>query len=238
MTPILALHAIGLDGRLFDDVDFGGAPVCSPDLPGHGRRRPPRRGLTLDDMVDEIVGWNRTPVHVVGVSLGCAVAMLLTVRHPQLVRSAVFVASGRSAPRQILLDRADALEAHGASAAVASTLQRWFPAAWAAANPDVVDEIGSRLNTVDVGSTAATWRALAEHDVSAAQLAAISVPVTCVAGRDDAATPVDAVRDVASCIPLARFVELATGHMAPVEDAAAFSRMMADHLEYAEGASR
>ena len=90
---ILLLH--GLIGTL-DDVGilraFGERMVLTPPLLGYGaHRNEARDGLSLSDQVEHVAALletrGGTPVHVVGHSVGGAIGVLLTVRHPELVRS-------------------------------------------------------------------------------------------------------------------------------------------------------
>ncbi|SMC29776.1 pimeloyl-[acyl-carrier protein] methyl ester esterase [Andreprevotia lacus DSM 23236] len=62
------------------------------DLPGHGRSAP-LAGLTLEGMVDALEATFPNPVHVVGWSLGGAVATSWALRRPDQVRSLTLVAS-------------------------------------------------------------------------------------------------------------------------------------------------
>lgn len=92
-APILLVH--GLFGSLSDPgllSCFGSASVLAPDLIGYGARRddaPP--SWTLEDQADYVAAFVREctgePVHVVGHSIGGAVAVLLVHRHPDLACS-------------------------------------------------------------------------------------------------------------------------------------------------------
>src|SRR4051794_8154499 len=78
-----------------------GVTVVAPDLRGHGRGPVAPEGFDLADCADDAAGLlaalGRTEgeagVVVVGYSLGGAVAQLLAVRHPGLVRGLVVGAS-------------------------------------------------------------------------------------------------------------------------------------------------
>lgn len=99
--PVLALHGIGrsLDDfteqhDLLDDA----FRVHSVDLAGFGGSDPLPGRSTLPGLTDAVAGFldavgETRPAHVIGNSLGGAVAMLLALRHPDRVRSLVLVDS-------------------------------------------------------------------------------------------------------------------------------------------------
>ncbi|MES2116271.1 MAG: alpha/beta fold hydrolase, partial [Pseudomonadota bacterium] len=92
-TPILLIH--GLFGSLSDAhivAAFGATPVLAPDLLGYGEyRSADTDGLTLEAQADHVAAWLRqrgdAAAHVVGHSVGGAVAMCFASRHPELTRS-------------------------------------------------------------------------------------------------------------------------------------------------------
>ncbi len=69
--------------------------VLMPDLRGHGRSDKPPGPYTVPQMADDIAGFlnalGTDSAHVIGLSLGGAVAQALAVRHPERVRSLVLV---------------------------------------------------------------------------------------------------------------------------------------------------
>lgn len=93
MTPILLIH--GLFGSLSDPritAAFGERPVLAPDLLGYGEyRSADMSGMSLEAQADHVAAWLRQraagPVHVVGHSVGGAIAMFFASRHPGLTRS-------------------------------------------------------------------------------------------------------------------------------------------------------
>ncbi|WP_194165209.1 alpha/beta fold hydrolase [Deinococcus terrestris] len=88
LTRILCLHGGGLDARQWRGLrerlpEFG---LLTPDLPGHGTRRGERLTLegALQTALDVLTG---RPAHIVGHSMGGALALELARRHPAQVQS-------------------------------------------------------------------------------------------------------------------------------------------------------
>ena len=229
-AEVLFLHPIGLDHRTADWLRL--PPFIAPDLPGHGVRGVPRAGLTLDDVADEIAGWIRRPVDVVGALIGGTAALHLALRHPQLVRSLLIADTGARTDREHLLARADAVAA--GDLMVEETLVRWFGAD-RMDDPDPPEPVRyarRSLSAMAPESMAAMWRALAGHDITD-ELARLTMPVTIVAGTRDVVHPPAEQAGLAASLPLAQLIEIDAQHMSPLDEPDLFSAAIATHLEWA-----
>jgi pimeloyl-ACP methyl ester carboxylesterase len=99
--PVVLLHGIARSLDDFADQHellSDSHRVYSVDLPGFGESDPPAGASTLVAITDALAGFldevgETRPAHLVGNSLGGAVAMLLALRHPDRVRSLVLVDS-------------------------------------------------------------------------------------------------------------------------------------------------
>jgi pimeloyl-ACP methyl ester carboxylesterase len=233
VAPVLVLHAAGLDAGCGDLLALDG--TISVTLPGHGGRRRQRPGLTLCDMADEIAGWVRSPVDVVGLSMGGMVAQHLALAHPDRVRSLVLACTTAQTPTQILLERAEATEVEPTERMVATTLERWFTADFLASTPEPEPLAYARrcLEDIDAGSFADIWRALAGHDVLD-RLGEITAPTTCLAGKHDVSTPPKELATLAEHLPNSRYVEIDAPHLALLEQPEEFRRVVRDHLAWVE----
>lgn len=121
-TPLLLLHTWGGDATTWapalGHLGAGGRHVTALDLPGHGARA--AEPFTVDGAVDAALSAYGTgaagPVDVVGAGLGALVALALTERHQDRVRSLTLVgfppADGAEAARRPADTRA-ALERDG-----------------------------------------------------------------------------------------------------------------------------
>ncbi|MDO4918893.1 alpha/beta fold hydrolase [Kocuria sp.] len=99
-APVLLVHGIGrtlADWDAQHELLSGSFRVVSVDLPGFGGSERPSGAMTLENLAARLAEFVRAqdiaPVHLVGNSLGGAVAMQLTADHPDLVRSLLLVDS-------------------------------------------------------------------------------------------------------------------------------------------------
>ncbi|MCW7754367.1 alpha/beta hydrolase [Desulfobotulus sp. H1] len=98
--PLLLIHGLGSSSRDWDwqvDVLAEKFQVITPDLRGHGLSGKPAGpysiGLFASDMTGLLESLSCPSVHVVGLSLGGAVAFQLALDQPDRVRSLVIVNS-------------------------------------------------------------------------------------------------------------------------------------------------
>ena len=109
-APIVLLHGAFNTGRsqfshVLERLYERGYRVIAPDLRGYGRSRPPQRDYPVDfyrrdmgDVAALLEALNVGPVHVVGISDGGVVGLLLAIEHPALVRSLVAWAANAEWP--------------------------------------------------------------------------------------------------------------------------------------------
>ncbi len=97
-TGVLFLHGLGScseDWGLQIPIVRECYWVLTLDMPGHGRSSQPAGWPSIEDMALQIASVVKEqaemPVHVVGLSLGGAVAMQLALAHPEVVRSLTLV---------------------------------------------------------------------------------------------------------------------------------------------------
>jgi 3-oxoadipate enol-lactonase len=105
LPPVLALHSLFLDGRMFDA--FAGAAagryrVVRPDHRGQGRNPSSSSAIvTMDEVADDVEAiveeLNLGPVHLLASSMGGDVGLRFAARRPDLVRSMVLVGSSARA---------------------------------------------------------------------------------------------------------------------------------------------
>lgn len=98
-SPVVLLHnAFGTGRSVFNEmIEYlaeRGHRVLAPDARGYGGSRPPARDFPPDyyrrDMADVaalLAALDMGPVHVVGLSDGAIIGLLLSIEHPEQVRS-------------------------------------------------------------------------------------------------------------------------------------------------------
>jgi len=214
--------------------------VITPDLPGHGRSGVGSVSATVLDMsraVSELLNeLGGGAAHVVGLSLGGAVALQLAIDRPSQVRSLTAVNTfarlrlsrrglGKMVGRLILLmtgqmDWLGDWVAGGLFPGEGQTALRQAAAARIAGNP---------------------WRAYLRAALAVSRfdcrrrLGDIRAPTLVVAGEKDTTVPLKAKLELASRIPGARLEIIpGSGHVTPVDAAGRFNAVLLRFFEAVE----
>jgi len=205
--------------------------VHAIDLPGYGA------SAGLDGRTDGLAGFADAVVAtldaldirsamIVGVSFGGMIAQRLAIDHSPRVRALVLAHCGaRTTPIVSTLwdERWAAAEATGMPGQVNATLARWFTPAFQEASPQVMAWVSDMITQTPPDAYRASIRAIQQLDHVEA-LSQVRVPTLCIAGSADAATPVDAVKALAACVPgSALHVLDGAPHLAAIETPHAFT---------------
>jgi 3-oxoadipate enol-lactonase len=204
------------------------------DQRGAGKSSRIAGAFSLNTQVDDIGALldalgERTPCHVAGVAIGAAFAIRFAARQPQRVRSLVLAcpAPGVDAARiDYLKIRADAVERDGMVAAVENSLANSYPPQ-VRRDPAAFAAYRERFLANDPKSYAAINRAFADFDVTP-DLPSIKCPALVLAGTHDKLRPPAFVRGIAGKIPDARYAEIDSGHVMPVQAPRALAAAMMD----------
>jgi pimeloyl-ACP methyl ester carboxylesterase len=247
--PVVLLQGFGVPG-------YGWATVLAalarrydcllPDLRAVGRSGGPGGPLTgaqlADDALRVLDDAGVPRAHVVGNSLGGAVAQTLTTGAPERVRSLSLLAStcGHVDWRDALFARVEELGAAGPKGAVAATMAPFARRRGGSRAGDVLAATGARLGHAGLRSSAEGLGALAHVVLSqppelcdrlATTVARRGLPVLVLAGAWDRLAPREETRPLAARLG-ARYVELAAGHLLSGTPSAA--RTVRDFLDDVE----
>ncbi|WP_051872091.1 alpha/beta fold hydrolase [Streptomyces sclerotialus] len=267
--PVVLLHGIARsleDWQLTHDLLAArGYRVISTDLPGFGltRRMPGRAGLAA--FARAVVGvldtlGERRPVHLMGNSLGGAVAMTVAAEHPRRVASLVLAGSAGFGREANLSLRPMGYAVLAALPGVGKRFRARARDAGIQVNRDLfhdprhateemirhAGEVGRQpdfrgtftatllsLGVPVLGSYPGWRRALL------ARTAAARVPTLVVWGEADAVLPVKHFHAAVAALPHAgSHLFPATGHMPQIERAAEFTELVAGFLDSAAGPAK
>lgn len=242
MTPVVMLHGIGADSRLWQPqrAPFAarGYEAVPLDVPGYGAR-PPVDALDFDGMAADVEaamearGLHR-PV-LLGHSMGGMVAQTLLRRRPEAYAAAILCATSPAFgnpsgdfQREFVAARLKPLEEGRTLADIApETL-----AALTGPNGTPFRELAiEALSATPAATFRAAVRALVTFD-ERANLGAIRVPVLCLAGEVDTNAPAPMMQRMAAKIPGAAYVCLPDiGHLPNIEAPDVFDAAVLDFLD-------
>ncbi len=240
-APIVMSHALGLDLHMWDALaaDLAAThPVLRYDQRGHGGSAVPSGPYAMDDLVDDaarlIREWSRGPVVWVGLSMGGMVGQGLAIRHPELVKGLVLAHTAAQYPpaaQEAWAQRIATVQAQGLAAIADMVMERYFSAAFRAAQPDVVAAFRAVLLRGDATGYAACSQAIAGV-AWLDRLAQIRCPTLVIAGALDVGAPVAMSQAIVERIDGAELVVLQdAAHLGVVEQPvpfrAALTRLLA-----------
>ena len=243
--PLLMIQGLGADmsGWAFQRLAFAGSfRTIAMDNRGAGRSDKPRGVYSLDQMADDAIavldaaGVERA--HVMGASMGGAIAQILAVRRPERVSSLVLACTAcRHHPwRRELLERWAVVAEEQGMRQLASEAIRFLvePRSFRRFGP-ALGLMGPLALAAPGYAFAAQARAiLATDDDLRLALPSIKVPTLVVVGNQDILTPRGDSEELAELIPGAELVVIAgAAHGLMVEHASTFNRVVLDFLRRA-----
>jgi 3-oxoadipate enol-lactonase len=239
-TPVLLVHAIGCDHRMWDGLGTALSPrfrVIRMDVRGHGRSAVTPRPYSLDQLADDardlLDSLRIDKAHWVGLSMGGMIGQAFALRHPGRLRKLVLANTtstyGTQGP-EMWEARAKAVGEGGMAAVKELAMQRYFTDDFRASNSDIVDRIGSGFLATDPEGYIACCNAIRDLDFSG-DLHRIKAPTLVIAGEKDVGTPVAMSKAVAEAIPGATLAVIpGAAHLSAVENPEAFNRLVEEFL--------
>lgn len=201
------------------------------DTRGHGASPVTSGGFSIADLADDLAGLmdelGLERAHVAGLSLGGMTAQALALRHPAKVRSLTLMATSAFMPTQAAWsDRAALVRREGTRAIIDATLTRWFTPAFVAAASPALLRVRDEFVAADREGYANCCEAIGAMDLRP-ELGRISAPTLVIAGRDDPATPVAMMEEIAAGIGRATLCIIPdAAHLLAVEQPAATAALL------------
>lgn len=227
---VLALHSLGLDAHAFDALRQALGErwrIVSFDQRGHGASAG-ASSASLDQYVQDAIAalasCGAAPVHVLGHSMGGAVAALLAASVERSAPGRIASLTLVSTPAHggaVFTQRGAEVRAGGVAAASAQTLTRWFGEAHGL---DHAPQAYARaaLARMQPAGLASAWEALSQFPGYAGLVQDLP-PTLCIAAADDLSTPPKAMQPIVDAFAAAgrddqvEFFTLDSGgHMAPL----------------------
>jgi len=239
--PLLMIMGFAADSRMwmFQTPTFAERYRCITfDNRAVGNSTGPLEGLTMEQMASDALavldaeGIERA--HVLGISLGGAIAQHVALKAPERIRSLVLAATWcRRNPYLPRLGRigTEILEQVGRESVVHASMLWLFTPKFLLEHSEMADAIEAMAldQAVHPEVFTAQQGALFEHDVREA-LGSLEIPTLVIVGRRDVFVPPELSEEIAAAIPGAEFVLLETGHAFTIEERDAFNHAVLEFL--------
>ena len=236
--PVLFIHGFGgdLDNWLFNlDVIGEDLPVVALDLPGHGQSSVALPGASIAALADFVARFmavtDTGPAHLVGHSMGGAIAAQLALAHPQRVLSLSLIASA-GLGAEINAGYTEGFARAASRRELKPVLEQLF-ADPTLVSRQMVDDVlkYKRLDGVEALLLALNQGLFAggrQAEQPGLELAATGKPVLVVWGQDDRIVPAAH----AGAAPAGATVEVfaGAGHMVQMEKAHEVNRLLRRHV--------
>jgi 3-oxoadipate enol-lactonase len=242
--PIVFVHGLGATSNVWHAQRTTLSKyyrVITYDRSGSGRSQRAPGGYSIGAWADELAGLLDhlavASAVVVGHSLGSMVAQRFAGRHADRARGLI-LAGGEAMlgpeARQVLTDRARAIEANGLSVVVDGWLTAVLSAATREANPALAGLTREMFLANDARTYALHCLALRDGDVRSDQRH-IRCPTLLTVGDQDLVTPLSWQRQIAAAISNSRIRIIPnTAHMTMLEAPAVFNTVVLDFLSALE----
>lgn len=241
--PVLFVHGFPFDRTMWRH-QLAALPRCQRialDLRGVGASTAPTSGdgyslaRYADDAVAVLDAVGASAAVACGLSLGGYVVFELLRRHAERVR-AVILADTRPDADSAEVKRgrrelAALAEREGPDAVIGRLLPRLLAPATRATQPEVAEQVRDMARRWSVPALVGALGVLGERPDSRPTLRAVRVPALVLVGGEDEIAPPAVAQAMAQLMPGAEVhVVPAAGHLAPLEQPLATSRLMTDFL--------
>ncbi|MEO8346216.1 MAG: 3-oxoadipate enol-lactonase [Betaproteobacteria bacterium] len=237
-APVLLLsNSLSSDMSMWDDQIPGWAQwfkVVRYDQRGHGKSVPTPGPYTMEQLGrDAVAVLNCLDIpraHFCGLSMGGMVGMwLLTHARERIDRAVLANTAAHMGPLALWNARIELAREGGVEATVASTVNRWFPAAFHAHSPATIERMCKMIRRTSLDGYIGSCEAIRDMD-QRQSIREIRSPTLVIVGANDPATTPEAGRAIRDSIPGAAMRMLDAGHISNVEQPAAFTDAVHEFL--------
>jgi len=244
--PVLMIQGLGADKHLWDLQRIALAPwyhTIALDNRGAGRSDKPYGAYSLEQMADDAAAVldaaGVEQAHVIGASMGGAIAQLMTLRHGERIRSLILACTAchhHPWRKELLSEWAETARSKGMGA-VASEAARWMigPRSFRRLSPGVGLLGPLALSRPPHAFAGQIDAILAVDDEVRSRLGEVTVPSLVMVGNQDILTPRGDAEELAERIPGAELVVISgAAHGFMIEHATTFNKVILEFLGRAE----
>ncbi len=241
--PVLFVHGFPFDRTMWRHqlATLSRVRRIAPDLRGVGDSGAPPAadGYSLTRYADDIVAvldaLGVRQAVLCGLSMGGYVVFELLRRHPGRVKAMILADTKPQADsaeaKRGREELTQVAQRDGLDAVIERLLPRLLAPATQATQPEVAGQVREMARRWSVPGLVGALRTLRDRPDSTETLRGVRVPTLVLVGSDDEIAPPDTARAMAQLIPEAQcHVVPAAGHLAPLEQPLATSRLLADFL--------
>jgi 3-oxoadipate enol-lactonase len=241
--PVVCMtHSLASDGGMWaeqvPDLLSGGFRVLNIDMRGHGGSDPVDGPYTMSELADDVAAvldrLELAKVHYIGLSIGGMIGQAFALEHGECLLSAMWCDTMPQTPpgsTKVWEDRQKIVRDANSLAPLADvTIERWLTDAVKTGRPNRYRQIRDTIIGTSPAGYLGCTAAIRNYDF-VPLLPSLTLPVLVVCGADDAGTPPEANRRIASLVPDARYEQIASArHFPNVEHPATFNHIMMDWL--------
>ncbi len=239
-NPLMLLHGFGMDARTWAGQVRALEHRCRvlvPDLPGFGPGGLEVGQASPSEELFQLLEAKRVgPVHLVGLSLGGAVAVDFALAHPAAIRSLVLIDPLLLGERLGIESWPSCVE-RAKQGDVPGARQAWLgsePFARVLANPETRTIARQMVEDYKGGHWRGTFKMVWRQPAPRPLLSTVQCPALVLVGERDLPSFQAMAKIYAANLPAARLEELAgVGHLAPLEAPERVNRLLLDFLESA-----
>jgi len=241
---IVLVHGFPLDHSMWNaQVKELAGPyrVIAPDLCGFGESQVQTGTVSMaqqaGDLSDLLAALDvEPPITLCGLSMGGYIALEFWHHFRHQLQALILCDTRAAADTLEVLDRrfrmADIVLEHGTTAISDAMIPQLFAPRTLEEQPRIVDQLRQVIARADPEGVAAALRGMAARRDMSDRLGEIEQPALLIVGAEDAITPVEEMRSMATALPAGRLSVIAdAGHMAPMERPEPVNAAIVEFLE-------